>query len=409
MGDAATTGELKWEIQFGPMPNPSGIAYEEEPDKAASAQDFSKPKGLSVVRIWPGRVDDQRHSCPEKMPTQSARGLALASAHAATTNSWMNELPYMFRLGVRLANGLSRMDADRRARHSSFLAAQQQVDGGFPDRQGKSDLYYTSFALRALAALDGLDDSLVNRVGSFLRTSPPSSDKIVDLMGRVQSSLFVLAAGGPDLLESSRDGFAASIGEDLERFRSPDGGYAHEVGAASGSTYQSFLAAATYDLVGKSPPNPEQLREFILRQRREDGGFVEFKPVKRGGTNPTAAAVGCLALLQRLEAHLVDGVCEFFQSVRFANGAFAANTRVPTYDLLSTFTAALTIQDLGLDDLIEHDGLERFLRSVEFENGGFCAASWDDQPDVEYTFYGLGLFGLLTCEETQQPKAVSQQ
>jgi geranylgeranyl transferase type-2 subunit beta len=34
-------------------------------------------------------------------------------------------------------------------------------------------------------------------------------------------------------------------------------------------------------------------------------------------------------------------------------------------------------------------------QQLEFPTGGFRGASWDEQADVEYTFYGLGVLGLL--------------
>ena len=33
--------------------------------------------------------------------------------------------------------------------------------------------------------------------------------------------------------------------------------------------------------------------------------------------------------------------------------------------------------------------------SLELPTGGFRGASWDQQADVEYSFYGLGILGLL--------------
>ena len=36
---------------------------------------------------------------------------------------------------------------------------------------------------------------------------------------------------------------------------------------------------------------------FLKSRRREDGGFVEIAPMRRSGTNPTAAAVGLFQLL----------------------------------------------------------------------------------------------------------------
>jgi geranylgeranyl transferase type-2 subunit beta len=40
--------------------------------------------------------------------------------------------------------------------------------------------------------------------------------------------------------------------------------------------------------------------------------------------------------------------------------------------------------------------IERFLsHELEFPTGGFRGAAWDDQADVEYSFYGLGCLALL--------------
>ena len=77
-------------------------------------------------------------------------------------------------------------------------------------------------------------------------------------------------------------------------------------------------------------------------------------------------------------------------------GGFQANTRIPFADGLSTFTGLLTAQDLGRRDLIKPPQVLRWLQtSLECEEGGFKGASWDQQADVEYTFYGLGVLGLL--------------
>ena len=37
---------------------------------------------------------------------------------------------------------------------------------------------------------------------------------------------------------------------------------------------------------------------------------------------------------------------------------------------------------------------------LEFPSGGFRGAEWDEQADVEYTFYGLGILGLLWSNQT---------
>ena len=86
----------------------------------------------------------------------------------------------------------------------------------------------------------------------------------------------------------------------------------------------------------------------------------------------------------------------FLQSVRSSEGGFQANTRIPFADGLSTFTGLLTLQDLQIEGVLELDKVRQFAEGwLEFPTGGFRGASWDEQADVEYTFYGLGLLALL--------------
>ena len=189
---------------------------------------------------------------------------------------------------------------------------------------------------------------------------------------------------------------AESIAEQLERVRTADGGYAKTEEGAAGSTYHSFLVALTYELIGKSIPNPNALIQFIYDRQRDDGGFVEIAPMKRSGTNPTAAAVAMLTMFGGMDLELRDDVREFLGVVRSSEGGFQANTRIPFADGLSTFTGLLTAQDLQLDEILDPTQVEKFLSEwLEFPTGGFRGASWDEQADVEYTFYGLGTFGLI--------------
>ena len=66
---------------------------------------------------------------------------------------------FLLRLTKHLATGLQHLEPVRAARHVNFILRFQQPDGGFAGRKGGSDLYYTSFAVRALMLLDALDTS----------------------------------------------------------------------------------------------------------------------------------------------------------------------------------------------------------------------------------------------------------
>ena len=118
--------------------------------------------------------------------------------------------------------------------------------------------------------------------------------------------------------------------------------------------------------------------------------------MKRSGTNPTAAAVALLNSLNAMESDIADDVQGFLTDVVSSEGGFQANTRIPFADGLSTFTGLLTGHDLCRRDIIKPPRILEWLETqIEFPTGGFRGASWDQQADAEYTFYGLGILGLL--------------
>ena len=304
--------------------------------------------------------------------------------------------PYLLRLADRLASGLSQLEPERRARHRAFLLSQQMPDGGFRGREGDSDLYYTGFAVRGLSILGQLAPEVCDRVGRFLRGHDWERLNIVDLVSWLYAAVVVQASGGDDLLADAPSDWPDRIAARLESVRTADGGYAKSIEGALGSTYQSFLVALTYELLGRTVPRPNALVQFLYDRQRDDGGFVEIAPMKRSGTNPTAAAVALLNQFDAMDDELRDDVVEFLMHVRSGEGGFQANTRIPFADGLSTFTGLLTAQDLGLEGVVDPERLESFVTGwLEFPTGGFRGASWDEQADVEYTFYGLGILGVL--------------
>src|SRR5262249_27840049 len=135
----------------------------------------------------------------------------------------------------------------------------------------------------------------------------------------------------------------------LETFHKPDGGYAKATDAASGSTYHTFLVGLCYQLLGRELPRPEEVVRFVLARRREDGGFVEIAPMRRGGPNPPAAAVGVVQMVrpELLTDGTLAGAAVFLAEMPSLEGGLRANGRVPLADLLSTFTGCWTLEQLG--------------------------------------------------------------
>lgn len=305
------------------------------------------------------------------------------------------ELPYLVRLALRLAAGLDHWPSERRLVHQRFVRSQQQPEGGFTGREGGGDLYYTSFAIRALELLGGLSADDCSSLARYLAAGSQQQVSVVDLVSWLYGLIALQAADGPNLLANADPAWPDQLAQTLEFFRRPDGGYAKSQEGSAGSTYHSFLVALCYELIDRPIPEPERLLAFVRQRQREDGGFVEIAPMKRGGTNPTAAAVALLQLLDNVDQNIRDGVADFLSSVRADDGGFQANTRIPFGDSLSTFTGLLTLRDLGLTGILDERETVLFIESLEFPTGGFRGAQWDTQADVEYTFYALGTLALL--------------
>ena len=142
------------------------------------------------------------------------------------------------------------------------------------------------------------------------------------------------------------DAIAAAV----EAHRSPDGGYAKKAGATMGSTYHTFLAALVYEMIQRPLPEPERIAGFLKNRLRDDGGFAELPVMKRSGANPTAAAVALAGMLGA-DADLTRGAEDALVALQSpVEGGFHANRSAPAADLLSTFTALLTLEDLGVMD-----------------------------------------------------------
>jgi geranylgeranyl transferase type-2 subunit beta len=308
--------------------------------------------------------------------------------------------PYLPRLTNRLADGLARLPPAVRDRHAAYLRAAQNADGGFSGREGGSDLYYTGFALRGLAVLDALAPEVCERAAGFLRASLARQASVVDFFSLLYACLLVQAGGGPDVLAGAPADWPERVAGTLESFRMSDGGYAKFPEASSGSTYHTFLVGLCYQLLGRPLPHAAEIVRFVESRRRDDGGYVEVAAMRRSGTNPTAAAVGLLQLVEDEVYALTPAECDrvggFLAEMSSPDGGLRANGRAPLADLLSTFTATWTLEQFGQLYRIDREQVREFARSLEQRDGGFFGGLWDEASDVEYTFYGLGVLGLLS-------------
>ncbi|HEV3146397.1 MAG TPA: prenyltransferase/squalene oxidase repeat-containing protein [Gemmataceae bacterium] len=303
--------------------------------------------------------------------------------------------PYLARLTAKLAAGLQQKPASFRERHAGYVLSCQNADGGFGGRDSASDLYYTGFALRCLVLLDELTQRIAERTAGYLRSRLSGQATPIDFFSLLYSCLLIQTTTGIDVLEGVAEDWPERVVGLLESFRSKDGGYGKSPGATAGSTYHTFLVALCYQLLNRPLPDAGAIVSFIRSRRRADGGFVEIGPMKRSGTNPTAAAVGILQIAEQLHEDELNSVSLFLVGLQSPEGGLRANNVAPAADLLSTFTGCWTLSEFGNLGSIDIEAALKYVKTLERPDGGFHGGAWDGGFDVEYTFYGLGALSLL--------------
>jgi hypothetical protein len=267
---------------------------------------------------------------------------------------------------------------------TAYVTGQILPGGGFADRAGNPDLYYTVFGLESLFALRA--DWPAPRFVEYLRGFGDGAG--LDFVHL--SCLCRCWAGMPaaDRTEIPTD----AILKRIEYFRSADGGYAQEPGAAEGTVYGCFLALGAYQDMGRPLPQPERVVQCVGKLRCEDGGYSNQADVPMGLTPSTAAAV---TLLRNLGEPVPEGVDEWLLSRASDDGGFFAVPMAPLPDLLSTATALHALAGLQAELDPVREGCLDFIDTLWTSRGGFHGTWTDDVLDVEYTYYGLLALGHL--------------
>ena len=274
--------------------------------------------------------------------------------------------------------------AESRDLVAAFFDQRLNPDGGFQDRAGRSDLYYTVFGLEGLIALQA--PLPADRTRAFLaRFGDGAGLDFVHLacLARAWAALEPRRAGVP----------VGALRDRLETFRSADGGYAQTPGAPQGSVYAAFLALGALQDLGTAPADPDGLAASILALRANDGGFGNRARDRHGITTVTAAAV---ALLRHLDAPLDPHLRVWLLDRCHASGGFLATPSAPIPDLLSTATALHALAALEAPTAGIREACLDFVDSLWTNRGGFYGSWADDELDCEYTYYGLLALGHLS-------------
>ena len=282
------------------------------------------------------------------------------------------------------ARGAKAPLGDRAAGAAGFIAGREDPAGGFRGRGERGDLYYSVFALEALAALDAPAPRAA--VERWLAGFGAGDD--LDLV-----HLACLARCWADLDEPGAGGSAEGILAHVEAHRSADGGYGTAPSCRAGSAYTCFLAVGAYQDLRAPLCDPHRTAACLTALRAEDGGYSNSPNMAVGSTPATAAAV---TALRHLDCKVDESAARWLTARRGTDGGFGAWPGAPASDLLSTAVALHALAGLRAPpDDIRKPCMD-FVNSLWSADGGFRGHATDEALDCEYTYYGLLAMGHLS-------------
>lgn len=253
-----------------------------------------------------------------------------------------------------------------------FVRCQQNPDGSFNDRSGRSDLYYTVFGLECLIALQEPlpEKELAHFLSGF---GHGESLDLVHLTCLVRCWSIL----PPDRFPCDiRD----SMIKQLDRFLPPS------------TVYEGFLAYGACLDLQRPLPDAGTLAYGLGSMRSQDGAYGNTPNLPLGSTTATAAAV---LILQQLDQPIPTELAPWLLQQHRSTGGFVAMPQAPMPDLLSTATALHALASMRIPlDAIREPCLD-FIDSLWSNDGGFYGHWADDILDVEYTRYALLALGHL--------------
>jgi hypothetical protein len=256
----------------------------------------------------------------------------------------------------------------------SFLRGQLDEEGGFRDRAGERDLYYTVFGIEALLALRA--DLPADALARYLRSFGDGST--LDLV-HTACLARAWAALPPGLREAAP---AGALAESLGRPR-PE----------AATAYALFLTVGALQDLGRPLPPADEIVAVLEGLRAADGGYANHPGAAQGQTPATAAAV---AVRRQVGAEPEPAAGEWLLARAHGEGGFFAAAGAPMPDLLSTATALHALAGLQADLGPLREPCLDFLDTLWSSRGGFLGHWADDVLDCEYTYYGLLALGHLS-------------
>jgi len=296
-----------------------------------------------------------------------------------------SHIPFYHQMIDLLGNAINLLDGQRRAEVFQFIVGQQNTDGGFKDRGGRSDLYYSLFGalmLRAIGSEESSQSQLAVSNNPATRNPQPTTESIVKLKLFVQENSSKNIPGFIEqcclvlLQKELRISRFARITNLIKLSRS-----FWKERYSINLSYRSFVLFLTLDAV---LPFPGLLK------------FGAGKMLKRTTVDQHSpcSEVAASVFLQKMMNGDGSAEQELLKSFACQTGGFKAFSHLQQADMLSTAVALFALNFAGSDLRLLKPNCLDFIQE-NYSDGAFLSGDGDLTQDVEYTFYGLLALGVL--------------
>jgi hypothetical protein len=260
--------------------------------------------------------------------------------------------------------GFEALDTSVQQEIMVFVKSQQNLNGGFVDRAGNSDLYYSLFGLWLSLATE--QDELQSELKKYVSTKVQGKNKspVDDL------ALLLIKT---ELDERQKKESVFSIIRTV-----------FSKGKLIDLSYQFFLITLVIDATGRN----KRLYYFFARI-----WLFLYKPKGNMPCSLTAALVYARFTvgLQFKKAQ------KQLQHFMLESGGLIAFETVENSDMLSTGVALFVLKETGYDLRMITPACMGFVQN-NYNAGAFLSGDGDLTKDLEYTFYGLLALGSLIDE-----------
>ena len=309
-------------------------------------------------------------------------------------NPSSKNIPFYRQMIALLGNALDLLDEQGRGEVLQFLLSQQNADGGFRDRGGRSDLYYSLFGGLMIRAWGmehgawssghgvwGMESEVVvpereavegsSQYGTILKLKQfIARQSKSEVPGFIEKCCFVLLQKELKTGRISRIRSIFSLGRSFWRERQ-----------SINLSYRSFVLFLTLNVVFPFP----RLLKFGAAKMLKQTIVDQHSP---------CSEVAAKVFLQRMMNQDGSKETELLMSFACECGGFKAFAHLEQADMLSTAVALFALEFAGSDlRLLKPANLD-FIES-NFADGAFLSGDGDLTTDVEYTFYGLLALGVL--------------